>query len=258
MRPARTRTLQRITRRRGKLSFNSHISVAVGKFAALLGQESPFTYQNLNVQRGIAWSMEPTISRGLQAAYTTGPWTVTLQENDGYYSGFGRAVEGLIGWGPSGNTNLQFAFIIPGANTGPNTTTAVANKAEYDLMYTRQIGRLQLLPYVLYVNSPASPRLSYTRAEHATAAVLLTAWTFSAQCSLPVRYEYVANGGSSGDTSANADLVGFGPGSHAQSITLTPTYRFTNGAMVRLEFSSVSTSSQPVQYRAGFEIGVMH
>ncbi len=46
--------------------FNPHGGITAGKFASLLGQESPFTYQNLNVQRGIAWNMEPAISRGVQ------------------------------------------------------------------------------------------------------------------------------------------------------------------------------------------------
>src|SRR5581483_3033068 len=63
-------------------NFNSHLNVAVGKFGALLGQESPFTFQNLNIQRGLGWSMEPVISRGVQLAYTNGPWSLTLQEND--------------------------------------------------------------------------------------------------------------------------------------------------------------------------------
>src|SRR5579862_7810251 len=60
-------------------AFDSHWSVAAGKFAALLGQESPFTYQNVNIQRGLGWAMEPTISNGVQAGYTGGPWTLTLQ-----------------------------------------------------------------------------------------------------------------------------------------------------------------------------------
>lgn len=251
-------------------SFNSHFNVGAGKYAALLGQESPFTYQNQAIERGIGWEMEPTISRGVQAAYTNGPWNLTLQENDAYYSGFQRAVEGLVGWAPSANTNLQFAFILPGANVGPNPTTAVGNKAEYDLMFTRTIGKLQVFPYLLFVNSPQSAQRAYTRSESATAAVLIAAWTFSPQWSLPLRYEYAANGSSTGDLSPNADLIGFGPGSHVQTITITPTFRFGNGGVLRLEYANVSLSSfsaglgfgpsgtVSTQNRIGFELGVMH
>lgn len=237
-------------------AFDGHFSIAAGKFAALLGQESPFTYQNLNIERGIGWSMEPTISRGVQAAYTNGPWSMTLQENDAYYSGSFRAVEGLLGWAPSSNANLQFAFIVPGANVPPNPTTAVGNKAEYDLMYTRQIGKLQLLPYFLWINSPASATLGYPRAESAYAGVLLANWTFSSALSIPVRYEYAADGSSAADTGLNADLVGFGAGSRVQTITVTPALHFGNSGVVRLEYSTVWGTT--TQNRAGFEIGVMH
>ena len=239
-------------------NFDSHFSVAAGKFAALLGQESPFTWQNLDVQRGLGWNMEPTISRGIQASYTNGPWTLTLQENDAYYSGSNRAFEGLIGFAPTANTSLQFAAIVPGANVPPNPTVSIGNKAEYDLMLTQTSGKLQLLPYYLWVTSPSSAALGYTNTGHATAAVLLAAWTFSPQWLIAARYEDARNQSSAADLSPNADLVGFGPGSSAQSFTVTSTLRFDSSGVLRLEYSSVRPSSGPSQQRFGFEFGVMH
>src|SRR5579872_1243624 len=238
-------------------NFDSHFSIAAGKFAALLGQESPFTYQNINVQRGIAWGMEPTISRGVQAGYTNGPWTLTLQENDAYYSGSNRAFEGLIGWAPSANTSVQFAWIVPGANVPPNATTSVGNKNEFDLMYTRTIGKLQILPYFLWVRSPASSALGYTRDETAWAGAAMGTWTFSPQWALAFRYEDARNQSSVSDSSLNADLVGFGPGSGASSETVTPAYHFGDGGVLRLEYSHVSATSLN-QNRYGLEFGVMH
>jgi len=250
-------------------SLGSHWSVAAGKFAALLGQESPFTYQNVNIQRGLGWAMEPTISRGVQGTYAGGPWTLTLQYNDAYYSGHDRAFEGLIGWAPSANTNLQVAAIVPNADAGPNPTVSVGNKAEYDFMYTRQIGKLQLLPYLLLVDSPSSAKLGYKKSESAWAGVLLATWTFDTPWSLAFRYEDAANGSSAGDTGANADLIGFGPGSSARTLTLTPALHFENGGVLRLEYSTISLSSFApglgfgaagnggTQNRIGFEFGVM-
>jgi hypothetical protein len=237
--------------------FNAHVTVAAGKFPALLGQESPFTYQNLNVQRGIGWAMEPTISRGVQVAYANGPWTATAQENDAYYSGSNRAFEWLLAWSPSSNATVQFAAIIPGSNVPGNVTTVVGNKSEYDLMYMRRIGKLQLLPYFLWVQSPASSALGYTNSENAYAAVLLGTWNFSPQWSLAFRYEDARNNSPSSDTSPNADLVGFGPGSNADSQTITPAYHFGNGGVLRLEYSHVSATGLD-QSRYGFEVGVMH
>lgn len=237
--------------------FNSHLSLAAGKFAALLGQESPFTYQNLNVQRGIGWEMEPTISRGVQASYTSGPWTATVQENDAYYGGSSRAVEGLLGWSPSSNTSVQFAAIVPGSNVPGNITTTIGNKAEYDLMYSRTVGKVQLLPYFLWVHSPASTILGYTSAENAWAGVLLGAWNFSPQVSLAFRFEDARNQSSASATSLNADLVGFGPGSGATTETVTPAFHFGNAGVLRLEYSHVNATGQQ-QSRYGLEFGVMH
>ncbi|HZZ64688.1 MAG TPA: outer membrane beta-barrel protein [Candidatus Baltobacteraceae bacterium] len=239
-------------------NFDPHLSVAAGKFAALLGQESPFTYQNVNIQRGIGWAMEPVISRGIQFAYSNGPWSATLQENDAYYSGSFRAVEGLIGWTPSTNTSLQFAAIVPGSNVPGNVTTTVGNKAEYDLMFTRSIGKLQVLPYVLLVHSPASSVLGYTSAENAWAGVVLGTWKFSSQMSLAVRYESARNTSSTSDTSPNADLLGFGPGSSAISQTLTPTFHFGDAGVLRFEYSHVRASGLANQNRYGLEFGMMH
>lgn len=250
-------------------SFNPHLSVAAGKFAALLGQESPFTFQNVNIERGIAWAMEPTISRGVQGSYTNGPWSLTLQYNDAYYSGHDRAFEGLIGWAPSASTNVQFAAIVPNADAGPNPTVSVGNKAEYDFMYTRQIGKLQLLPYVLLVDSPSSTKLAYARSESAWAGVLLATWAFNTPWSVALRYENAANSSSVSDNGANADLIGFGPGSSARTLTVTPTFRFGDGGVLRLEYSTISLSSFTSglgfgpsgtggsQDRIGFEFGVM-
>ncbi len=237
-------------------NLTGHLSVAAGKFAALLGQESPFTYQNINIQRGTGWAMEPTISRGVQLNYSNGPLTLTAQENDGYYSGHIGAFEGLIGLAPSSNTLLQFAAIIPGTNTAPNPTTPVGNKAEYDLMFTRQIGKLALLPYVLWVRSPASAVLGYPHSQTALASVVMGTWTFSAPWLVALRYENARNASAMGDTSGNADLVGFGPGSGVQTFTVTPTRRLGSNGVLRVEYSRVSGSF--VQTRYGFEFGAVY
>jgi hypothetical protein len=249
-------------------TLNDHVSVAAGKFAALLGQESPFTYQNLNVQRGLGWSMEPTISRAVQATYANGAWSATLQDTDAYYSGGNRALEWIVGYAPSANANLQFAGIEPGANVPGNPTTAIGNKAEYDLMYTRQIGKFSFLPYYLWVRSPQSSILGYTSDERATAAVLLASYAFSTPFSLALRYEAVANASSTTDKSPNADLIGYGPGSSARTFTLTPAYRIGYG-ILRLEYSHVSVSAaapglafgsagnDSTQTRYGFELGLI-
>lgn len=229
-------------------------TLSVGKLATLLGQESGFTFQNVNIQRGLVWGAEPTISRGVRAAYTKNNLTLDVELNDGYYSGSRRAIEGLLGYAPAAATNVQFAFIIPDANTPGNCTSAVANKAEYNIMLTQTFGKLQLTPYLLFVDSPASASAGYTAAESAYAQVFIANYTFDPAYSLAMRYEHLANRSAPGDTSGNADLVGYGPGSSASGFTVTPAYRYKQ-LTVRGEYSSVNASrGASAQTRIGFEI----
>ncbi|HUY42106.1 MAG TPA: outer membrane beta-barrel protein [Candidatus Dormibacteraeota bacterium] len=220
---------------------NEHLTIAAGQLATLLGQENGFTYQNVTIQRGLVWASEPAFSRGLRVTYTQGKFTGDLEYNDGYYTARYRALEGLVGWAPSADTSVQFAFIVPQADTPGNATTAIANKIEYDVMLTQQLGKLELLPYVLLIASPASATLGYARAQSATGAALLADYAFNGRFSIGARYEWFADRSSSTDASANADFLGYGPGSRATSFTITPEYR-ANPFFARAEFSSVNAS----------------
>lgn len=220
---------------------NGHLTISAGQLATLLGQEDGFTYQNINIQRGLAWAAEPTFSRGVRIAYVQGKFTGDLEYNDGFYTGNRRAFEGLAGWAPSGNTNVQFAFITANANTPGNASASIANKTEYDLMVTQQIGKLQLLPYVLFVSSPASASLGYSSNEDATAEAFLATYAISSMYSVGGRYEWFVDHSGTTDTSPNADFLGYGPGSRASSFTITPAYR-ENLFFARAEFSVVHAS----------------
>jgi hypothetical protein len=222
---------------------SAHLSVSAGQQATLLGQEDGFTFQNFTIQRGTVWAAEPTFSRGVRATYAQGKFTGDLEYNDGFYSGdTGRAVEGLAGWAPSGSTDLQIAFIVPGKNTPGNVTSGIANKNEVDFMLTEGFGKLQLEPYVLLVNSPASASLGYTSGESALGTAFIANYAFNGMYSVALRYEWYFNNSAASATSRNADLVGYGSGSGAQTWTITPTYR-SNLFFARLECSGVQVSN---------------
>lgn len=247
-------------------SKDGHVTVIAGKLPPLLGQESNFTYQNVNIERGLGWSLEPVVSRGVHVGYVNGAWSAAAEENDGYYSGTKRALEYSLAWAPSSATTLSFASIVPNRDTPPNPTAAIANKAEYNLMYSHTIGKLQLSPYLLLVSSPASAALGYAQNESAFAAVLLGAYAFTSQYSVGFRYENVADRSSTSDMGLNADLLGYGPGSAADTYTLTPTYKSGN-VTLRVEYAHVvvrnaaaglafgSQGTLAIQNRFGFEIG---
>ncbi|HTZ55238.1 MAG TPA: outer membrane beta-barrel protein [Candidatus Acidoferrum sp.] len=219
---------------------NGNVTVSAGQLATLLGQENGFTFQNYDIQRGLVWAAEPTFSRGVRVAYANGKISGDLEYDDGYYSGStGRAVEGLAGWAPTANTNWSFAFIVPGANTPPNVTAAIANKREYDFMLTQTFGKLSLEPYVLYIQSPSSAALGYTNSESAVGGVILAQYAWNSIYSVSGRFESFANHSATSDASPNADLVGYGPGSRATTWTITPAYH-PGPFFLRAEYSLVT------------------
>ncbi len=245
---------------------NANWTISAGKLPTLLGQENTFTFANINIQRGLVWNMEPVVSNGIRVAYSNANFSAALEYNDGFYSGSRRAVEGMIGWNPTPSNSLQFIFILPDANTPSNNTAFIANKREYDLMYTQQIGKLQLLPYALWVQSPASSALGFVRSQSALGAALLANYAFSGVYSLGGRFETVGNSSSIRDFSLNSDLVGYGPGSSATTFTLTPAYK-TPHFVVRGEWSHVTANNvfpglgfgpgglRTNQTRLGLEVG---
>ncbi|MGC8484312.1 MAG: outer membrane beta-barrel protein [Candidatus Baltobacteraceae bacterium] len=246
---------------------NAHLALSVGKLATLLGQESVFTYQNFNIERGIGWALEPTISRAARVTYANGRWNLALEDDDGYYSGHYGTFAGSIGYTLGSTSTLSFAAFVPPAASAPNPTTSIADKAEYDLMYATQLRKWNLQPYLLFVRSPASRALGYVRNERAVAAVLLGSYAASPRLSFGFRYENARNASSIGDVGANADLLGYGPGSAIQTFTLTPSYRI--GALfIRAELARANLSAGAAglgfgsngnghsQTRIGLEIGV--
>ncbi|WP_438263653.1 outer membrane beta-barrel protein [Acidithiobacillus sulfurivorans] len=66
-----------------KIVPSSHFSVEIGKPPSLIGVEDAFTYQNINIERGLLWDMEPTASRGIQFNASEGPLSASLSWNDG-------------------------------------------------------------------------------------------------------------------------------------------------------------------------------
>jgi len=245
----------------------NYLNLQAGKLATFIGQESTYTYENINVQRGIIWNMETAVSRGLRGTFTGSKFNGGLELNDGYYSGNRLGVEGQITNTPSSSTTYEFVFVIPNSSAPANATATIANKRLFNPLLTYTTGKWQFQPYMLWVESPASKGLGYTNAEHALGTVFMATYSLSSIWSLPFRVEYGKNGSTPSDTSPNANLLGYGPGSSAWTYTLTPTYR-RGVFFARVEASDVNVAnltpgtafgtggSQPNQFRTGLEAGL--
>src|SRR6516225_10144404 len=69
-----------------KIQAGKNTSFEIGSLPTLIGAEATFTFQNMNIERGLLWNQEPAISRGVQLNQTMGKVTASFSWNDGYYS----------------------------------------------------------------------------------------------------------------------------------------------------------------------------
>ena len=222
-----------------KLQPGKNTSIQVGVLPTLIGAEYTFTFQNMNISRGLLWNQENAIARGVQLNQTMGKFTASLSWTDGFYSNryswlggslaYSNGVHSLafIGMGNAGQTKFQSA-----------ATPLQNNSTMYSVMYTYNKSPWIIQPYWQYTNVPTNANIGVTKGASTNAFAILVNRSLKHGASLPVRFEYIKSSGSVTDGSVN---LMYGPGSSATSISATPTYQH-GGFFVRGELAYVHAS----------------
>ena len=238
-----------------KYAPSSDYSVEIGKLPTLIGAEGGFTYQNINIERGLLWDMEPLISRGVQFNASNGPISASLSLNDGYYSNRYNVMSGLLSYAIDGSNTVSFYAQGPLGNvrlSSPDVAYgAVGDSSEiYGLEYEHSSGPWMIEPYVQYMHTPKSPLLNVNHSFSNYGAAVLADYSITNTISLAGRVEYLDVGGHPGETlnstSVASSLTDLPADSHAWSITVTPTYQ-DGGFFARADLSYV-TASAPSGY----------
>ncbi len=248
-----------------KLQPTADISIQAGKLPTLVGAEYTFTFQNVNVDRGLLWNLEPAVSRGVQANYSHGPLTVSVSLTDGYYSNRYNWLTGLVSYAVTKTDTLAF---IGGGNLGSTpkstfaTVPALNNSSIYNLIWTHSDGPWVFNPYVQYTHTSANPALGWSHSSSTWGVAALLKYQFTPEFNFGARAEYVKQTGTAGDTLAPVLL--YGPDTSAWSLTLTPTWQKgiffvrADGAYARASvpiFNSAFTDKN--QFRFTAETGVV-
>jgi hypothetical protein len=225
-----------------KLAPTDSFSIQAGKLPTLIGAEYTFTFENMNIERGLLWAQEPAISDGVQANYTAGPLAFSVSLNDGYYSGNYNWLTGSVAWTIDSSNTLS---VVGGGNFGFSSTSTFAtpptqnNSSLLNVIYTYTSGPWTITPYAQFTNVPKERSLGWTHDAQTYGGALLASYAFTDNVSLAGRAEII---GSSGNTRDGSPNLLFGPGSSAWSLTLTPTYQ-RSLFFLRGEASYVGTSS---------------
>lgn len=234
-----------------KIAPSDSFSVIAGKLPTLIGAEYTFTFENMNIERGLLWNQENAVNRGVQANYTSGPLAFSLSFNDGFYSDVYNWLWGSVAWTIDPQNSLSF---VAGGNLGRTnvvstlaTPLAQNNEDIYNVIYTHTSGPWTITPYLQYTHVAKDAVLGFAHSADTWGGAVLVSYAFDDNWSLAGRAEYID---SSGSVANGAPSLIYGPGSNAWSITATPTYQ--NGIFfARAELSYVGAGSTT----PGFALG---
>jgi hypothetical protein len=206
-----------------KLQAAKNTSFEVGALPTLMGAEYTFTFENMNVDRGLLWNQENAVNRGVQVNQTIGKFTASLSWNDGYYSNRYSWLSGSLTYA-NGPHSLIFAGMGNAGQTAYQTaaTPVQNNSTMYAVIYTYTKGAWIVQPYWQYSSVPTNPKVGVTKGASTQGGAILVNHTFKHGFSLPARWEYIATTGSAAENAVN---LLYGPGSKGTSITLTPTFQ---------------------------------
>lgn len=224
-----------------KIAPTANFSVQAGKLPTLIGAEYTFTFQNMNVDRGLLWNLEPAVSKGVQANYTAGPLAFSLALTDGFYSSKYSTLSGSVTYTVNPANVLAFAASGNTKTTTKNTfsTPGILNNSQvYNLILTHTSGPWIVQPYIQYTHVDNLVTTFGTTSASTVGGALLAKYSFTPEFSLPVRVEYVSSSGARGGTAAS---FLYGTGSKAFSITASPTYQYKI-LFARAEVSYVKAS----------------
>jgi hypothetical protein len=208
-----------------KLQAGKNTSFQIGSMPTLIGAEYTFTFENMNIARGLLWNQENAVNKGIQVNQTMGKVTASLSWNDGFYSNRYTWLTGSLTY-VNGPHSLAF---VAGGNYGKTAFQTYAtpvqnNSSIYNVIYTYSKGSWIIQPYWQYTNVPTNANIGITKGASTNGGAILISRAFKHGFSLPVRFEYISSSGNINEDSVN---LLYGPGSAGTSITVTPTFQYS-------------------------------
>src|SRR5207302_7982754 len=204
-----------------KIAPKGDFSLLAGKLPTLIGAEYTFSFQNMNIERGLLWNDENAVSRGIQLNETYKKWTAALSWNDGFYSNRYTWVSGSLAYTFNSANSLAF---VGGGNAGAYAKNTLAtplylnNEQIYNLIYTYTKGPWVVQPYFQYSDVPTNAKIGIDQGAVTKAGAVLVTYNFKRGFSLAARPEYIK---STGGVSTGAINLVYGPGSWDLGVQLT-------------------------------------
>jgi hypothetical protein len=230
-----------------QLAPTDNFNIRAGKLPTLIGAEYTFSFENMNIERGLLWNQENAVNRGVQLNYTADPLTLAFSWNDGFYSDRYTWLWGSAAYALDKENTFS---VVAGGNYAHTTKATLAtplfqnNETIFNLIYTYNSAPWAITPYFQYTHVPAASSIGAFTSAATYGGAILANYSFPEESplsgfSLPIRFEYISTTGNA--ASGTPNLL-YGPGSNAWSVTVTPTYQYKI-YFARAEFSHVGANS---------------
>jgi hypothetical protein len=223
-----------------KLQAGKNTSIQAGVLPTMIGAEYTFSFENMNIERGLLWNQENVITRGVQVNQAMGKFAASLALTDGFYSDRYTWLTGSLAY-TNGPNALSF---VAGGNMGQTKFESLAtpvqnNGSIYNVIYTFTKGPVIVQPYFQYTDVPTNAKIGVVKGASTTGGAILLSYAFKHGFSIPVRFEYLTSSGSAAQDTVN---LLYGAGSAGTSFTVTPTFQ-SGGFFVRGDFSFVHANN---------------
>jgi hypothetical protein len=228
-------------------------SVEAGELPTLIGAEYTFSFENMNIERGLLWNQEPAISRGIQLNEAYKKLSLSFAYTDGFFSNRYTSLSGSLAYAINAANTISF---VASGNAGTYNKATLAtpflqnNSQVYNVIYTYTKGNFLVTPYYQYTSVPKNTGIGIAESTHSNGGAILANYNFKHGFSLAGRAEYIKSSGSASDP--NSISVLYGPGSGAFSFTVTPTYQ-KDGFFIRGDFSYVHLTGLTPGFGLGFK-----
>jgi putative OmpL-like beta-barrel porin-2 len=218
-----------------------NFSILIGALPTLIGAESTFDFQNMNIERGLLWNQENAVNRGVQINDGIGHLSGSISWNDGFYSNRYTWLSGTVSYAVNASSTIAF---VGGGNLGHTAFTTLAtpvqnNSQIYNVIYTYNHSSWVVQPYFQYTDVPTDAKIGIVHGAATRGGALLLTYNFKHHFSMAGRGEYISSTVNRAERAVN---VLYGPGSSAWSITLTPTF-VDQGFFLRGELSVVQAQN---------------
>ena len=202
-----------------------NFNVEVGALPTLIGAEYTFSFENMNIERGLLWNQENAVNRGVQLNWSHKKLTTAFSWNDGFYSNRYTWLSGSASWAFNAANSVSFIGMGNAGTYAKNTlaTPLTLNNSQiYNLIYSYTKGAWVIQPYFQYTDVATNPSIGIFQGASTRGGAVLATYNFKRGFSLAVRPEYIKSSGNLASGSVN---LLYGPGSGAFGFTVTPTYR---------------------------------